>query len=125
MEVAEGVDGAVEDRIGFWSAWARLAIGSGPENWKHMGTDSHVFWILLSMTLLDALGSVLLDSPNKGGTTGVGFLLPFYRITFVDQDFPSWPTCLDLPRLAQTCLALLPIACGPGFPVVAYLPRLA
>ena len=29
-----------------------------------------------------------------------GFLLSFYRITFVDQDFPSPPTCLDLPRLA-------------------------
>ena len=28
-------------------------------------------------------------SPNKGGTTGVGFLLTLYRITFVDQDFPS------------------------------------
>ena len=35
-----------------------------------------------------------------GGTTEGGFLLVFYRITFVDQDFPSPPTCLDLPRLA-------------------------
>ena len=41
-----------------------------------------------------------LHSPNKGGTTGVGFLLVLYRITFVDQDFLSPPTCLDLPRLA-------------------------
>ena len=39
-------------------------------------------------------------SPNKGGTTGVGFLLSLYRINFVIQDFPSPPTCLDLPRLA-------------------------
>ena len=37
-------------------------------------------------------------SPNKGGTTGVGFLLTFYRITFVRQDFP--PVAADLPRLA-------------------------
>ena len=37
---------------------------------------------------------------TKGGTTGVGFLLALYRITFVDQDLPSWPACLDLPRLA-------------------------
>ena len=29
-----------------------------------------------------------------------GFLLILYRITFVDQDLLSWPTCLDLPRLA-------------------------
>ena len=41
-----------------------------------------------------------LDSPNKGGTTGVGFLLSLYRITFACQDFPSPATCLDLPRLA-------------------------
>ena len=39
-------------------------------------------------------------SPNKGGTTGVGFLLAFYRITFAHQDFPSPPTCIELPRLA-------------------------
>ena len=39
-------------------------------------------------------------SPNKGGTTGVGFLLAFYRIRFACQDFPSSSTCLDLPRLA-------------------------
>ena len=39
-------------------------------------------------------------SPNKGGTTEGGFLLAFYRSTFVDQDFLSPPTCLDLPRLA-------------------------
>ena len=31
---------------------------------------------------------------------GVGFLLILYRITFVDQDLPSPPTCLYLPRLA-------------------------
>ena len=55
----------------------------------------------------------------------MGFLLVFYRITFVDQDFPSWPTCLDLPRLAQTCLAPLPTACISRFAVVAYLPRRA
>ena len=35
-------------------------------------------------------------SPNKGGTTGVGFLLTLYRTTFVPQDLPSW----YLPRLA-------------------------
>ena len=39
-------------------------------------------------------------SPNKGGTTGGGFLLVLYRITFVGQDFPSPSTCLDLPILA-------------------------
>ena len=43
---------------------------------------------------------IYIYSPNKGGTTGVGFLLALYRITFVHQDFPSPPTCLDLPRLA-------------------------
>ena len=29
------------------------------------------------------------DSPHKGGTTEVGFLLPLYKITSVTQDFPS------------------------------------
>ena len=29
-----------------------------------------------------------------------GFLLVFYRSTFVSQDFSSPPTCLELPRLA-------------------------
>ena len=42
----------------------------------------------------------ILYSPNKGGTTGVGFLLTLYRITFARQDLPLPPTCLDLPRLA-------------------------
>ena len=55
----------------------------------------------------------------------MGFLLVLYRITFGGQDFPSPLTCLDLPRLAYTCLALLPIACIPGFLVAADLPRLA
>ena len=32
---------------------------------------------------------VLTYSPNKGGTTGRGFLLGFYRSTFVHQDLPS------------------------------------
>ena len=45
-------------------------------------------------------GGVQTISPNKGGTTGGGFLLPFYRITFMFQDFPSSSTCLHLPRLA-------------------------
>ena len=37
-----------------------------------------------------------------------------------------WFTCLDLPRLAQTCLAKLQIACISKFLLVfAYLPRLA
>ena len=40
-----------------------------------------------------------LFSPNKA-LAAEGFLLTFYRIAFVDQDLLSWPTCLDLPRLA-------------------------
>ena len=44
--------------------------------------------------------TIMLNSPNKGGTTGGGFLLSLYRITFECQDFPSPSTCLDLPRLA-------------------------
>ena len=43
-------------------------------------------------------------SPNKGGTTEGGFLLALYRITFADQDFLSWPTCLDLPSPAANSL---------------------
>ena len=42
-----------------------------------------------------------------------GFLLAFYRITFVEQDLPSPPR----PRL--------PIACISGLAVAADLPRLA
>ena len=58
---------------------------------------------------------------TKGGTTGVGFLLILYRITFVNQDFPSSATCLDLPTLASTCLAQLPIVWMSGFFVVSLL----
>ena len=43
---------------------------------------------------------IVIIPQTKGGTTGVGFLLILYRITFAHQDFPSPPTCLDLPRLA-------------------------
>ena len=43
----------------------------------------------------------MFSSPNKDGAASeVGFLLTFYKITPGDQDFPSPPTCLDLPRLA-------------------------
>ena len=35
----------------------------------------------------------------------MGFLLVFYRITFVGQDFPSPLTCLHLPRLAYSRMA--------------------
>ena len=38
------------------------------------------------------------NSPNSACTEG--FLLVLYRITFMFQDLLSWPTCLDLPRLA-------------------------
>ena len=37
---------------------------------------------------------------TKGCTTGMGFVLTFYRITFVHQNLLSWPTCVDLLRLA-------------------------
>ena len=40
-----------------------------------------------------------IDSPNKA-LAAEGFLLVLYRIAFVHQDLLSWPTCLDLPRLA-------------------------
>ena len=45
------------------------------------------------------------NSPNKA-SAAEGFLLAFYRITFVIQDFPSPPTCLDF-----NCLAQLLITC--------------
>ena len=35
------------------------------------------------------------------------------------------PVAANLPRLALTCLAQLPIAWNPGFLVATYLPRLA
>jgi len=62
--------------------------------------------------------SWLFHSPNKA-SAAEGFLLGLYRIAFVNQDLPSSPTCLDLPRLAWTCLAQLPIACQSGFAVAA------
>ena len=34
------------------------------------------------------ISNVCTISPNKGGTTGVGFLLAFYRITFAIRYFP-------------------------------------
>ena len=48
--------------------------------------------------LVAACGMYLFSfSPNKRSEEG--FLLSFYRITFVDQDFLS-PVAADLPRLA-------------------------
>ena len=64
---------------------------------------------------------------TKGGTTEVGFLLLFYRITFGFQDLLSW-TCLDLRVFQDSlspCLDLPRLACIPGIAVVAYLPGLA
>ena len=42
---------------------------------------------------------ILFPKQKEGRLMG-GFLLGFYRITCAHQEFPSPPTCLDLPRLA-------------------------
>eukprot|EP00973_Karenia_brevis_P073815 10259834-Karenia_brevis.AAC.1 len=42
-----------------------------------------------------------------------------------NDDFSSPPTCIDLLGLAWTCLAKLPLAYVPRFPVAAHLPRLS
>jgi hypothetical protein len=82
-----------------------------PQTPRRRATDLSWFFIVFSGC------SWLFHSPNKA-SAAEGFLLGLYRIAFVNQDLPSSPTCLDLPRLAWTCLAQLPIACRPGCAVV-------
>ena len=53
------------------------------------GDRLSIRWVVIENTCIH---TVL--SPNKGGTTGVGFLLNLYRITFVHQDLPSPPRYL-------------------------------
>ena len=56
----------------------RDAALSGGFSWVSQGSITRKFCPVL-----------LCFSPNKGGTTGVGFVLAFYRITFVHQDLLS------------------------------------
>ena len=54
----------------------------------------HTMTYTRSMTYAHEWSTRMDHSPNKGGTTEVGFLLVLNRITFVDQDFSSWPRYL-------------------------------
>ena len=63
----------------------------------------------------DALMQLIPQTKDDRREAEWGFLLVLYRITFVDQDFPS-PRYLD-------CSAHLPIACISGFAVAAWIPR--
>ena len=55
------------------------------------------FFLCFSWFFIVVLGCPF--SSNKA-SAAEGFLLVFHRIALLFQDFPSPPTCLDLPRLA-------------------------
>ena len=64
------------------------------QNWYPVGVsglETFLVRFLLKNASNDGVKSEIgaIFPQTKGGTTGVGFLLGFYRITFVGQDFPS------------------------------------
>ena len=73
------------------------ALSSAKQNHPTRESDAFANWAKIQLRVRYRF---IFIPQTKGGTTGVGFLLRLYRITFVRQDFPSPPTCLDLPRLA-------------------------